>query len=185
MPEITRNWTPSARSSRPTTGHAGRGVHHRRRQAYMLQTRNGKRTAAAALQIAVDMVESGMTPRRRAWVVSNRMPLTSFCTPPWIPGQSGAVDVRPQCLSRCGCRHGGVHRQRSRASRGAGREGDPGALGDQSRRYPRSGLRQGVITSFGGMTSHAAVVARGMGRPCIAGASDVKIDPTTHLLHRW
>ena len=77
--------------------------------------------------------------------------------------------VRPRRLRR---------RRRCRA-RVRRRRRDPRAAGDDRRRHPRADRRRGVLTARGGMTSHAAVVARGMGKPCVAGCAALHVDVET------
>ncbi len=147
---------------------------------YMLQTRNGKRTAAAALQIAVDMVESGMITKEEGLGRIEPDALDQLLHPTLDP-QAKAEPLTSGLNASPGAAAGMVVFTANEAER-------RGELGEkvilvrwETNPDDIHGLvyAQGVITSFGGMTSHAAVVARGMGRPCIAGASDVKIDPTS------
>ncbi|NLT35989.1 MAG: pyruvate, phosphate dikinase [Gaiellales bacterium] len=146
---------------------------------YMLQTRNGKRTAAAALQIAVDMVESGMITKEEGLGRIEPDALDQLLHPTLDP-KAKAEPLTSGLNASPGAASGMVVFTANEAER-------RGELGEkvilvrwETNPDDIHGLvyAQGVITSFGGMTSHAAVVARGMGRPCIAGASEVKIDPT-------
>ena len=144
---------------------------------YMLQTRTGKRTAAAALQVAVDMVDQG-----------------------YIDKKTAVTRVEPQMLDQL------LHKQLDKkAKKNAelltkGLPASPGAaLGkvvfdaDTAVEEAKSenvvlvrtetspediqgmAVAQGILTARGGMTSHAAVVARGMGKCCVAGAEDIKV----------
>ena len=144
---------------------------------YMLQTRTGKRTAAAALQVAVDMVDQG-----------------------YIDKKTAVTRVEPQMLDQL------LHKQLDKkAKKNAelltkGLPASPGAaLGkvvfdaDTAVEKAKSenvvlvrtetspediqgmAVAQGILTARGGMTSHAAVVARGMGKCCVAGAEDIKV----------
>ncbi|MBC8387948.1 MAG: pyruvate, phosphate dikinase [Actinobacteria bacterium] len=144
---------------------------------YMLQTRTGKRTAAAALQVAVDMVDQG-----------------------YIDKKTAVTRVEPQMLDQL------LHKQLDKkAKKNAelltrGLPASPGAaLGkvvfdaDTAVKEAKSenvilvrtetspediqgmAVAQGILTARGGMTSHAAVVARGMGKCCVAGAEDIKV----------
>lgn len=144
---------------------------------YMLQCRNGKRTARAAVTIAVDMVNEGL-----------------------ITKEEAVMRVEPEQLSQL------LHRQIDNSVQldviAQGLPASPGAAcgkvvfsPDQAEKMGEAGEKvvlvrsettpddihgivyaQGVLTSRGGMTSHAAVVARGMGKPCVCGCESVKID---------
>ena len=144
---------------------------------YMLQTRVGKRTAAAALQIAVDMVNSGMITKEEALARIEPEALDQLLHPNLDP-KAKAEPLTSGLNASPGAATGKVV---FTADAAAAR----GALGEkvvlvrwETNPDDIHGLveAQGVITSHGGMTSHAAVVARGMGKPCIAGAADMKID---------
>ena len=144
---------------------------------YMLQTRTGKRTTAAALQIAVDMFEQG-----------------------YIDKKTAVTRVEPQMLDQL------LHKQLDKKAKEnaelltKGLPASPGAaLGrvvfdaDMAVKEAKEGnvilvrtetspediqgmaVAQGILTARGGMTSHAAVVARGMGKCCVAGAEDIKV----------
>ncbi|NLE74630.1 MAG: pyruvate, phosphate dikinase [Actinobacteria bacterium] len=144
---------------------------------YMLQTRAGKRTAAAALQIAVDMVDSGMITKEEALSRIEPDALDQLLHPTLDP----SVQMEPLTSglnASPGAATGKVVFTADDAS-ARGAKGEKVILVRwETNPDDLHGLveAQGVITSHGGMTSHAAVVARGMGRPCIAGAADMKID---------
>ncbi len=147
------------------------------KKLYMLQTRVGKRTAAAALQIAVDMVNSGMITKEEALSRIEPQALDQLLHP--TLDRAAKVEPLTSGLNASpGAASGRVVFTADEAS-------TRGAMGDkvvlvrwETNPDDIHGLveAQGVITSHGGMTSHAAVVARGMGKPCIAGAADMKID---------
>ena len=155
-------------------GHAGHRVHRAERgKLWMLQTRNGKRTAKAALKMAVDMVGRG--PDRR----EDRDPAgrSDGARP------AAAPDARPRCAARCaGNGPAGIARRGVRA-RSCSMPTPPNSGPNRGEKVilvrvetsPEDihGMHaaQGILTARGGMTSHAAVVARGMGRPCVSGAS--------------
>ena len=149
--------------------HAGRRVHGRGRRLYMLQTRAAKRTAAAALKAAVDMVDEGLISREEAVARIDPAQLDQLLHPMIDPdaahdaGREGPQREpgRGERRDRLRRRHGGRARE--------GRPRDPRPLRDDARRHPRDDRREGILTVHGGMTSHAAVVARGMGKPCVAG----------------
>ncbi len=144
---------------------------------YMLQTRNGKRTAQAAIKIAVDMVAEGL-----------------------ISKEEAVLRVEPNQLDQL------LHRRIDPAAKleviAKGLPASPGAASgrvvfdaDEAEKLGQEGQKvilvrtettpddihgivaaQGILTSRGGMTSHAAVVARGMGKPCVCGCESLKID---------
>jgi pyruvate,orthophosphate dikinase len=144
---------------------------------FMLQTRNGKRTAAAALRTAVEMVDEGLITKEMALKRIDPAALDQLMHPRLDPAAS--VDVLTQGLNASpGAAVGQVVFDADTAEE-RGDKGDKVILVRwETNPDDIHGLvkAQGVITSHGGMTSHAAVVARGMGKPCIAGASEMKID---------
>ena len=144
---------------------------------WMLQTRNGKRTAQAALKIAVEMAESGLIDKKEA--VSR---------------------VEPAQLDQL--LHPMIDPKAKKEVLGKGLPASPGAASgqivftaDDAEAWTKEGKKviltrietspedihgmhaaQGILTTRGGMTSHAAVVARGMGTPCVAGAGELRVD---------
>ncbi|WP_083821173.1 pyruvate, phosphate dikinase [Acetonema longum] len=150
---------------------------------YMLQTRNGKRTAQAAVKVAYDLVQEGL-----------------------VDKQAAILLVEPAQLDQL------LHRQIDPAARlnviAKGLPASPGAASglvvfdaDSAEHQAKTGKKvllvrtettpddihgmiaaQGILTSRGGMTSHAAVVARGMGKPCVCGCEALKIDHETKTL---
>jgi len=144
---------------------------------YMLQTRNGKRTAKAAVKIAVDMVGEGLISREQA-----------------------VMRVAPEQLDQL--LHPSLDPKAAKQVIAKGLPASPGAASgqvvfsaDEAEEAARIGLKvilvrvetspedihgmhaaQGILTARGGMTSHAAVVARGMGKCCVAGCGDIKVN---------
>ncbi len=143
---------------------------------YMLQTRTGKRTAPAAVKIAVDMVKEGLISREEAVLRVEPASLDQLLHP--------VIDPKAKIEVLC-----------------VGLPASPGAASgkvvftadeavEQAKKEPVILVRpettpddihgmdaaKGIITARGGMTSHAAVVARGMGKPCVAGCESVKVD---------
>src|SRR5579885_551127 len=144
---------------------------------YMLQTRTGKRTAAAALRIAVDMAESGIIGRAEAVQRIEPNSLEQLLHPTLDPKAPKTVLARGLPASP-GAASGIVvftaDEAEARASKGAAVilvrvETSPEDIHGMH-------AAKGILTTRGGMTSHAAVVARGMGRPCVAGAGDLRVD---------
>ncbi|MBU2601616.1 MAG: pyruvate, phosphate dikinase [Actinobacteria bacterium] len=144
---------------------------------YMLQTRSGKRTAAAALRTAVDMVEEGLITKEEALMRVDPAALDQMMHPRL--DSSASFDALTKGLNASpGAAVGEVVFDADTAE-SRGDKGEKVILVRwETNPDDIHGLvkAQGVITSHGGMTSHAAVVARGMGKPCIAGASEIKID---------
>ena len=151
---------------------------------YMLQTRAGKRTAEAALKIAVDMAAEGLISQEQAVARIDPASLDQLLHPTLDP------NAERVCLAR------GLP-----ASPGAA-SGKIALTADQAEARAASGEQvilvrvetspedihgmhaaAGIITARGGMTSHAAVVARGMGRACVSGAGDVRIDLKSGSVH--
>lgn len=150
---------------------------------YVLQTRAGKRTARAALKVAIDMQKEGIITKERAIQLVDPAQLYQLLLPSFDQKAKDAAKNDGRLV-------------------GAGLNASPGAATgvivfnpDEAEERAKAGEKviltrietcpddihgmipaQGVLTSRGGMTSHAAVVARGMGKPCVAGAETLKID---------
>ncbi len=144
---------------------------------FMLQTRNGKRTAAAAIKVAVDMVQEGL-----------------------IDEKTAVLRVAPSQLDQL--LHPSLDPKAEKKVIAKGLPASPGAAGgtvvftaDEAEELAKNGKKvilvrietspedihgmhaaQGILTARGGMTSHAAVVARGMGKCCVAGCGDIKVN---------
>ena len=149
------------------------------KKLYMLQTRNGKRTAAAAMKIACDLVDEGMISEKEAVAMIDPKSLDSLLHPTFDPAALKKAKVI-----------------------GTGLAASPGAAcgkivfsADTATDWAKNGIKvvlvrletspediegmhyaQGVLTVRGGMTSHAAVVARGMGTCCVSGCGAIKMD---------
>ena len=144
---------------------------------FLLQTRNGKRTAAAALKVASDLVDEGVITKEEALLRIEPAQLDQLLHPAIDPSHSEKPIVKGLPASP-GAAVGEVVFDADTAAERGGR-GEPVVLV----RYETTPddihgviVAQGVLTAHGGMTSHAAVVARGMGKPCVAGASGIHID---------
>ncbi len=136
---------------------------------YMLQTRSAKRTAAAALRAAVDMVEEGMISREEAIVRIDPASLDQLLHPRIDPATAPSAVAKGLNASP-GAASGAVVFDADTAVERA--KGGPVILvRDETTPDDIHGMiaAQGILTVHGGMTSHAAVVARGMGKPCVAG----------------
>jgi len=144
---------------------------------YMLQTRTGKRTAQAAVKIAVDMVKEGLITKETAIFRVQPSQLDQLLHRRIDP--DAKIDVIAKGLPASpGAASGIVIFDVDEADR-RGTTGEKVILvRNETTPEDIHGMvaAQGVLTSRGGMTSHAAVVARGMGKPCVAGCEDIKID---------
>ncbi|MCB1592538.1 MAG: pyruvate, phosphate dikinase [Alphaproteobacteria bacterium] len=152
---------------------------------YMLQTRSGKRTAAAALKIAVDMVNENLIDEEEALLRIDPEALDQLLHPMIDPKAEKKVITRGLPASP-GAASGRVVFLADEAVHQA-HEGEKVILCRQET-SPEDihGMHaaQGIVTSRGGMTSHAAVVARGMGKPCVAGAGELYIDVQNRIIRK-
>ncbi len=148
-----------------------------RGKLYILQTRNGKRTAAAAVRIAMDMLHAGLIDAEPA--VSRVAPeqVEQLLHPQIDPKAKRDVIVKGLPASP-GAAVGKVVFDADEAAERGGKGEAVILVRPETTPDDIHGLfaAQGVLTSHGGMTSHAAVVARGLGKPCVSGAESVKID---------
>jgi pyruvate,orthophosphate dikinase len=144
---------------------------------YLLQTRTGKRTATAALRVAAEMVDEGLISREEAVARIDPGQLDQLLHPMIDP--DAKVDVAARGLNASpGAASGAIVLDADTAEE-RGRAGEAVILVRwETTPDDIHGLihAAGVLTAHGGMTSHAAVVARGMGKPCVAGCEDLGID---------
>jgi pyruvate, orthophosphate dikinase len=148
-----------------------------RGRLWMLQTRTGKRTAQAALKIAVSLVEEGVIDQAEAIRRIEPNSLDQLLHPMLDP--SAKVNVLTRGLPASpGAASGKVVFSAEEAESCASRGEAVILVRVETSPEDIHGMHaaRGILTARGGMTSHAAVVARGMGRPCVAGAGDVRID---------
>jgi pyruvate,orthophosphate dikinase len=144
---------------------------------YLLQTRSAKRTAAAALKAAVSMVEEGLISREEAVTRIDPTSLDQLLHPRIDP--HATLEVAGQGLNASpGAATGGVVFDADTAAERGGAGEKVVLVRWETTPDDIHGMiaAQGILTVHGGMTSHAAVVARGMGKPCVAGAEGVTID---------
>jgi pyruvate,orthophosphate dikinase len=144
---------------------------------YMLQTRNGKRTAKAALKVAVDLASEGLISREEAVMRVEPGSLDQLLHPTIDPGSPRDV-IATGLPASPGAATGKVVFTAEEAER-LGGSGEPVILmREETSPEDIRGMdaARGIVTARGGMTSHAAVVARGMGRPCVSGAGEIHID---------
>ncbi len=148
-----------------------------RGKLWMLQTRSGKRTAKAALKIAVDMAAEGLITREEAVGRIEPNSLDQLLHPTLNPDAPRTLIARGLPASP-GAATGEIVFTAEEAERLRGEGHDVILVRNETSPEDISGMvaALGVLTARGGMTSHAAVVARGMGKPCVCGAGAVKID---------
>ncbi len=150
---------------------------------YMLQTRTGKRTAAAALKIAVDMVDEGLINERTAVMRIEPASLDQLLHPTLDPDAEKTVVARGLPASP-GAASGKAVFNADEAEKRAGAGEKVILVRIETSPEDIHGMHaaEGILTTRGGMTSHAAVVARGMGRPCVAGAGELRVDYRTKTI---
>jgi len=149
---------------------------------YMLQTRNGKRTAKAALKMSVDMACEGLISREEAVMRVDPASLDQLLHPTIDPASPRDVVARGLPASP-GAATGAVVFDADEAQRRGGAGEAVILVREETSPEDIHGMHaaRGIVTARGGMTSHAAVVARGMGRPCVSGAGDIRIDKAAGL----
>ena len=144
---------------------------------WMLQTRNGKRTGTAALRIAVEMVKEGLIDKKTAIMRVDAAQVDQLLHPMFEKGAKKEVMARGLPASP-GAAVGQVVFSAADAENWAAQgkkvvlvriETSPEDIGGMH-------VAEGILTARGGMTSHAAVVARGMGKPCVSGVPELRID---------
>jgi len=148
-----------------------------RGKLYMLQTRNGKRTAAAALKIAVEMVRDGLIDEAEAVQRIDAQALDQLLHPTLDPKAPRDLLARGLPASP-GAASGTVVFSADDAEALASKGNQVILVRVETSPEDIHGMHaaRGILTTRGGMTSHAAVVARGMGRPCVSGAGEIRID---------
>ena len=144
---------------------------------WMLQTRNGKRTAKAALKMAVEMVSEGLIDEETAILRVDPMALDQLLHPTLDP-DAPRDELATGLPASPGAASGKIVLDADTAELWAGREEEVVLVRVETSPEDIHGMHaaRGILTARGGMTSHAAVVARGMGRPCVSGASGVSIN---------
>jgi pyruvate,orthophosphate dikinase len=144
---------------------------------YMLQTRTGKRSAAASLRIAVEMAESGLIDRDTAIMRVNPASLDQLLHPTLDPKATPSLFARGLPASP-GAASGAVVFSADEAELRSQKGDSVILVRIETSPEDIHGMHaaRGILTTRGGMTSHAAVVARGMGRPCVAGAGGISVD---------
>ncbi|MBT5111077.1 MAG: pyruvate, phosphate dikinase [Rhodospirillaceae bacterium] len=151
---------------------------------WMLQTRDGKRTTAAGLKIAVDMAREGLIDKAMAVGRIEPASLDQLLHPTLDPSVNRNVIARGLPASP-GAACGAVVFSADEAEKRAGLGEAVLLVRIETSPEDIHGMHaaKGILTARGGMTSHAAVVARGMGRPCVAGAGELRIDYQANALY--
>src|ERR1700680_1603974 len=147
---------------------------------YMLQTRNGKRTGWAAVRVAIQMVEEGLITKEEAIFRVEPNQLYDFLVPR-LDEKSTKIEVLATGLPASpGAAVGQIVFTAEEAVKKAGHDRKNSVILVRAETTPEDiqGMKvaAGILTSRGGMTSHAAVVTRGMGKCCVAGAGDIQVD---------
>ena len=146
---------------------------------YMLQTRNGKRTAPAALQIAVDLVKEGHKTKEEAVLMIDPRNLDTLLHPQFDAKALKAATPMGRGLGAspgAACGQVVFSAEDAEAWKAAGKKVVLVRLETSPEDITGMKAAQGILTVRGGMTSHAAVVARGMGKCCVSGCGDIAMD---------
>ncbi|NLK97417.1 MAG: pyruvate, phosphate dikinase [Epulopiscium sp.] len=149
------------------------------KKLYFLQTRNGKRTAAAALKIAVDLVEEGLITEEEALLKVDPKQLDQLLHPAFdAKALKAAKPIGRGLPASPGAAAGRVYftADDAKAAKEAGERVILVRLETSPEDIEGMVAAQGILTARGGMTSHAAVVARGMGTCCVSGLGEIKIN---------
>ena len=149
------------------------------RKLYMLQTRNGKRTAKAALKIACDLVDEGMITKEQAVSMIDPRNLDTLLHPQFDPKALKAAQPVAKALAAspgAACGQIVFSAEDAKAWKAAGKKVVLVRLETSPEDIEGMKAAQGILTVRGGMTSHAAVVARGMGTCCVSGCSAIAMD---------
>ena len=148
-----------------------------KKKLFMLQTRNGKRTARAAIKVAVDMVKEGLISEKEAVLRVSPSQLGQLLHPSLDPKAPKEVIAKGLPASP-GAASGAIvfSAEDAEAAAAAKRKVVLVRLETSPEYIHGMDAAQGILTARGGMTSHAAVVTRGMGKCCVVGCSDIKVD---------
>ncbi len=154
-----------------------------RKKLYMLQTRNGKRSAPASVRIAIDMAREGLIDKREAVMRVNPQSLDQLLHPTLDPDAPRRLLAKGLPASP-GAASGVIVFSADEAEMRAQKGEAVILVRIETTPEDIHGMHaaSGILTTRGGMTSHAAVVARGMGRPCVAGASGLHVDYAAKML---
>ena len=150
---------------------------------WMLQTRNGKRTARAALRIAVEMADSGLITRQEAILRIEPASLDQLLHPTLDPkAERKIIAAGLPASPGAACGEIVFSSDEAEALKAAGKKVILVRVETSPEDISGMHAAEGILTTRGGMTSHAAVVARGMGKPCVSGAGTVRVDYVAQTL---
>ena len=153
---------------------------------YFLQCRNGKRTASAAVNVAVDLVEEGVITKEEAIMRVEPKSLDQLLHPTFNPKALEEAKILANGLPASpGAATGKIYFT-AKEAKAAHEKGEAVVLVRQETSpedIEGMVVAEGIVTARGGMTSHAAVVARGMGKCCVAGCSDMRVDEISKLVY--
>lgn len=156
------------------------------KKLYFLQCRNGKRTASAAVNVAVDLVEEGVITKEEAIMRVEPKSLDQLLHPTFNPKALEEAKTLANGLPASpGAATGKIYFT-AQAAKAAHEKGEAVVLVRQETSpedIEGMVVAEGIVTARGGMTSHAAVVARGMGKCCVAGCSDMRVDEISKLVY--
>ena len=146
-------------------------------KVYLLQTRKAKRTAQASIKIAIDLHNEGITTKEESLIMVDANTITNVLHPQFVQSQEKALFTKALNASP-GAAVGEIVFDADNAEKEANRGRDVILVRDETSPEDIHGMHSsvGILTTKGGMTSHAAVVARGMGKPCVVGAEGLTID---------
>lgn len=150
---------------------------------YMLQTRTGKRTGFAAIRIAVDMVKEGLITEKQAILQVDPHLLTHVLAATFVEEEKKKAELEGRLLAKGlnagpGAAYGKIAFTAKRAVEMAQNREDVILVRTETSPEDVAGMysARGILTARGGMTSHAAVVARGIGKPCVVGCGSLRIN---------
>ena len=146
-------------------------------KVYLLQTRKAKRTAQASIKIAIDLHNEGITTKEESLIMVDANNITNVLHPQFVQSQEKTLFTKALNASP-GAAVGEIVFDADKAEKEANRGRDVILVRDETSPEDIHGMHSsvGILTTKGGMTSHAAVVARGMGKPCVVGAEGLTID---------
>ena len=152
---------------------------------YILQARSGERTAQAAVRIAVDMVEEGLITKEEAVLRQDTSQINMILHPGFDPEKYGQAEVLATGLPASpGAAAGRIYFTAAEAEEAAKNGYEVLLIREETSPEDLAGMvaAEGILTAKGGMTSHAAMVARGIGKCCIAGSNALDIDEEERIV---
>jgi pyruvate,orthophosphate dikinase len=155
------------------------------RKLFFLQTRNGKRTALAAINVAVDLVEEGLISKEEALLRIEPNQLNQLLHPTFDAKTLKTAEVITKGLPASpGAASGKVYFHADDVVEAKNRGEKTILVRQETSPEDIEGMvsAEGILTARGGMTSHAAVVARGMGKCCVAGCSEIRVDEENKVI---